>query len=247
MINLKYNGRLANHLIIYLMSQYIAEKYNLISQEFPFERYDIRNDFEVNYFCGTVTHSKKIYVSDDNIIDFLNLSKIDGSVFTEKESYFQSEKIFSNEDITNRYLHFLKPIKIDNIDHDLFIHVRLGDVTNIHSLPYDYYEKQIEKIKFNRGAISSDSPNHEIVRNLSKKFNLEVFNNTPEYTIRYASQCKNLVLSAGSFSFMIGFFAKNSKKYFIDNKTMLDKFGIKPWDGGFFGAFLKKESWNNYE
>jgi len=246
MIHVNYpNGaRFGNCVLIYLMSQYIAEKYNLISEPFSHQSHDIKDNFIINHFSGTKTYKKTIEVTDDNILDFLKLDNIDANVVL-TNSFFQNPEIFKNLDIINKYYSYLSPLKVKETTKDLFVHVRLGDIKH-NCLPFEYYEKQIKKINFTDGVISSDSPDDTIVKTLVEKFNLKIFNATPEYTVRYASQCKQLVLSAGSFSFLIGLFAKDSEKYYIDNQTMYEIFNKNSWDGGFFSAFLNKKSWNNY-
>ena len=75
-------------------------------------------------------------------------------------------------------------------------------------------------------------------------------NESPSYTIRYGSQCKNLVLSHGSFSFLIGLFSNNSNIYFIDNKTQKHIYGIDKWDGcgpGMFSTFVGQKNMFLYE
>lgn len=237
---------MGNYIIIYLLSQFFAEKYNLVSEEFPHNQYNLKNDFNINYFCGEKFFKEEILINDDNVLDLLSCDIIEKKIILQG-GFFQKKEIFSNSVFSEKVQKYIKPIKINDIKHDLFVHVRLGDVKNSKSLPYEYYKNQIKKINFNRGAISSDSLNDDLVKKLSKEFNLEFFENSPEYVIRYASQCKKIVLSSGSFSFLIGFFASNdSIKYYITNSVQEQKFNISPWCGDFFDSYVGKRGWEIY-
>lgn len=115
--------------------------------------------------------------------------------------FFQSQKVIKN-------FAALPFIKTEDKD-AMFVHVRLGDLLEPYSQKKDrfaseaYYEKAINNTS--GGFISSDSPDHPMVRNLAKKFNLEFFNDSPENTIIFGARCSKKVLSLGTFSWWIGY------------------------------------------
>ena len=119
-----------------------------------------------------------------------------------------------------------------NKNNDLFIHLRLGDVelrtTNI----IQYYENIINSIPFDKGYISSDDINHPVFQNLKNNYNLTILNLDEEETIMFGSTCKNIILSGGTFSWLIGFFAFFSKNIYypnIQNKWYGDIFIFPNW------------------
>jgi hypothetical protein len=54
-------------------------------------------------------------------------------------------------------------------NNDCFVHIRLGDVVNW-TPGFDYYYKLINQFKFDNLYIATDSPGHEIIAMLRKKF-----------------------------------------------------------------------------
>jgi len=84
--------------------------------------------------------------------------------------------------------------------------------------------------------IGSDTLNHKICLNLKAKFegvyNVVLFNESPVKTMQFASTCKHIILSNGTFSWFIGVLAFNSTVYY-------PKIHV-PWHGDIF-VF---EDWN---
>jgi hypothetical protein len=237
-VKLLYRGRLANQLLIYLMGQYFAEKNNLVFNE-NIESPEMNANFQINKICGMWSYDSFIEIDDTNFQNYLDANIHQGVYLT---GQFQMPGIFRRDDIVKKYKSYIIPQKIEPI-HDLFIHIRLGDISEKFGLPVSYYEQQISKINFNKGVIASDSPDHPTVRHLMSKYNMDFLNQSPEFTIRYGSQCKNIVLSYGSFSLMLGLLSNDSDVYFINDEMMIKKFNIFPWMGPAFEAFVGKNRW----
>ena len=66
---------------------------------------------------------------------------------------------------------------------------------------------------------------------LIKKYNMEVFNSDMVDIVMFASTCKYIILSSGTFSWMIGLFAYFSEIYYpkIKNKWHGDIFVFDTW------------------
>ena len=100
-----------------------------------------------------------------------------------------------------------------NNNNDVFINIRLGDVSHLNP-GFTYYDKVLSNLKFDNGYISSDSIRHHICIELIKKYNLTIFNDNEVNTIMFASTCKNIVLSHGTFSWLIGLLGFYSTIYY---------------------------------
>lgn len=236
-VKISYRGRLGNKIMTYLMAQYLAEKNDLaFDVEFP---ENINDDFIINKVSGKRNYSEFTEIIDANIIHYMK-TPINSGIHV--NDHFQWKEVWENEDVITKYKTYIvpKPLKPEC---DLFVSVRLGDIANSVSLPIEYYDESIRRAKFTTGFISSDSPDHPMILELMEKFNLKLFQGSAAYTLRYASQCENMILSFGTYSFLQGFFSNKSKIYFIDDATMKEEFNISPWCGGMFTAFLNKKNW----
>jgi hypothetical protein len=107
-------------------------------------------------------------------------------------------------------------LKYENKPNQVFVHVRLGDIT--HTNPgLEYYRTALNKLNFESGYIVSDSPENNIVRSLIQEYNLEFYDNSPIKILEFAKNFDNLVLSKGTFSWWIGLLSKSNNIYYPIN------------------------------
>ena len=100
------------------------------------------------------------------------------------------------------------------------------------------YNKVIEDIQFTNGYISSDSLDHPICNELIQKYNLKpLLTEDCIDIIMFGSTCKNIILSNGTFSWMIGALGYHSTIYYPDPKLK------QSWHGDIF-VF---EDWNKVQ
>lgn len=215
MLNTKHKpGRLGNQIIRNFIVSEIAEKFNLKADYGCSEISELGLEF---YKDGERKKGKHENLKDDNILMYLfHKDKLDKDFlvlsgpcwFQQKEIGEYMYKRFNEDEIKNKIIE-KNPFRhrMGN-NNNIFIHIRLGDVVK-HNPGYDYYKKCIDMIKeYDRIYIGSDSPGHLMIKRLLNEFpNSEVYNNSPILTIQFASTCKNIILSHGSFSFIIGILA----------------------------------------
>ena len=179
------------------------------------------------YTEGSIVYDKTIYISNSNINEVLhkNTTLNKNIIISDYLQTPETAKFIRNLIIENKENIIKKnPFNYDN--NNLFVHVRLGDITNTYSHPFEYYDKAIGDINFGKGFISSDSIKNEICQKLINKYKLIVYNSSEVETIQFGSSCKNIVLSTGTFSWYIGAFSFESKVYFPEIK--------KVWHGDIF-------------
>lgn len=210
-------GRLCNHIIRALGASFIARSQNL---KFNYgEYYDKMKQLGINlYIEGKMTYSSEIIIPN-NIIPYLitplfrNIN-VNSSYFQTKEfsnylyKYYQEQS--SQQSIINANI-FKSRYKYNN---DVFVHVRLGDVAHLNQ-GFSYYDKALSQITFENGYIASDDLNHEICQKLIKKYNLKIIDYNEVETIMFGSTCKYVILTGGSFSYIIGLFAFFSKVFYL--------------------------------
>ena len=235
-----HQARFGNLFFINLAVHFICLKNKL---KFDYKYYDQFQNLGIDLFIGTNEFKETFTLTDDIFFDLLlsenvllkNIMVKNDTWCQTREfclylkEYFQLKKIkckvMKKNIYKNRYRN----------NNDLFIHVRLGDIENKWNNSFEYYDKILEKIEFTTGYISIDTINSEICQKLIIKYNLNIVDENEEKTIMFASTCNNLILSGGTFSWLIGFLAFYSKNiyYPLDNKNKWygDIFIFPEWTG----------------
>ena len=199
------NGRLANKLLQNIGISVLAKKYNYFAE---YHQIPENNLIGLNLFYGK---EKKInfiwYNEHESLKKLLYGEDIDHGIIY--HGYFQQRYFLLNHKKSIGEVLKKREIKKYN---EVFVHVRLGDVSHTNQ-GIKYYEKILDSISFNGGMISSDSLEHSMIEELSKKYNLKVFNSSPIDTIITGSEYEYRVLSNGSFSWMIGYLGDNDNVF----------------------------------
>ena len=242
-------GRFGNQLIRNICASIIAQKYDL---KFQYIFYDEILNMGIELFInGTKTHPKTLEFMDEYFEKFIDNAPIktvwDGvkDEPTPENYNININTIFLQTRTTAKYIrNFLKEremaIKTNNPfceryqhNNDTFIHIRLGDIANTDFIPsINYYRNTIIKVlnkpEYYNGNrfISSDSINHPMCQELIKEFNMIQVMLGEILTVQFASTCSNIILSNGTFSWLIGVLGFNSNVYYPEIKNV--------WHGDIF-------------
>jgi len=230
-------GRLGNQIIRNLAVSFIAKKHNLYVNYY---NSNLISELGINLYSGNNIYNDFKELTEDNYFDVYNESNLNYNLIF-KCVWLQSKEITNN--IYN-YLHsdIIKSTIIEknifkeryNNNNDLFIHIRLGDVAHINP-GIDYYLNAIKKINnYNFIYISTDDQNHDIIKKIIEEYPNTFVNNMDEIrTLQFGSTCKNIILSRGSFSAVIGYLAFYSNiyypKYDENKRHGGDMFSINNW------------------
>lgn len=242
------NGRLCNQIIRNIAVSLIAEKFNL---KVNYCNKNLIESLGIMLFSGDNIYKKINKLNDNNYFNIYNSNKIDYNL-NPNSNYFQTKEITN---FIYNYLHTNK-IKSNIINNnqfyerynnnDCFIHIRLGDTIN-HNPGLEYYLKTLKLINFNNLYISSDTINHEIIKKIQELYpNTILIDNNEIYTIKFASTCKYIILSHGSFSAVISYLSFFSKIYYpeysYNNKKIWygDLFSIPNWNKIYFNTIELK-------
>jgi hypothetical protein len=233
-----HRGRLGNLFFVNMALHFISKKNNL------YVEYQFHEKFKklgVKLFTGEKMYNETIKLSDNNFFEIVSGESINKNVSIVNDmwcqtcefshylkSYFdedeQKNHIIKNNIYKERY----------NTNNDVFVHIRLGDIIEHIEWcqTFEYYDKILANIKFDNGYISSDSIDYYICKKLIKKYNLQIINTDEISTIMFGSTCKYIVLSGGTFSWIIGFLAYYSEVYYpkIIHKWHGDIFVFKTWN-----------------
>lgn len=233
------NGRLGNQIIRNIAVSRIAEKHNL-KVEYCSKR--TIEQLGILLFSGTQVHVETRPLTDENYFDIYSLEPSSFVYNLDPNNhYFQTRQI-SNWVYDYFHINTVKRAIIEknpyetryNQNNDMFIHIRLKDVAH-HNPGVQYYLNTIEKINgFAQLYISTDDVNHPIVQTICNKYPSTKLLNCDEITtFQFASTCKHIILSHGSFSAIIGYLAFYSTVYYPEyepNKIWYgDMFSIPGW------------------
>lgn len=235
------NGRLCNQIFRNVALSIIAQRHNLYV---TYSSYETIQQLGINLFIGENRYTETRLLTDDNYFDILSNSTIQYNL-NPNHSYFQTKDISI---FLYNYFHSLaiqENIKKQNPFHlrynnnnDLCIHFRLGDIAKTgHNLDITYYinaTKQLPIIPTNI-FLCTDEPTHPFIKQYMDTFpNTILIDDDPKSTIQFASTCKYIILSHGSFSAIIGYLAFYSEiyyqKYNINKMWYGDMFSIPGWN-----------------
>ena len=220
-------GRFGNHFIRNIVMHILAEKYDLVVE---YSYWAKICTLGIPLFSGTRMFKENRILDSDAKMEGL-LQEIESSDFVLQTNLIMQGDIYcQTREMTNRIYDFLRSERIrDGIiqanpfrsryekNRDVFVHIRLGDVAEKNP-GFAYYEKVLKSLEtkgYDRIFLSSDSPSHPICHKLFMEFRNTSFLQVSEIqTINYASTCKYVVLSHGSFSAIIGYFAFFSEVYY---------------------------------
>ena len=215
----KCMGRYGNQLCPYFVGRIISEnlKFKLngpTNNDREFMLYGIELNYDqVGYQSydlpiqqlGNHSLSDELAHPDFNIFDIINDTTPRKIVL---DAYFQRYKFFTpfREDIKK----WFNPTYYETNNSDVAVHIRIGDLlcgnNRKHLLPFDYYEAALSRFDVGKLSICTDSPDHDFIQYLIKKYNAEIFLENEKNTISFLASHNNLILSQGTFSFWSGFF-----------------------------------------
>lgn len=231
------SGRLANQIYRNLAVSMIAYRRNLYCE---YNYHDVIHKLGIQLFSGDFIYDNTIELTDDNYFNIYYDVSLRSNL-NANNCYFQTKAI---SNLINYYLH-TKAVKENiintnifkyryNTNNDIYIHIRLDDVAK-YNPGIDYYLKAISNIEYDNIYISTDEKNHIIIEQLITKYPKSTIINYDEVTtIQFATTCKHIILSHGSFSAVIGMLSYFSNIYYPqyeDGKIWYgDMFSIKGWN-----------------
>ena len=228
-------GRLGNHFIRDIAISLLAKKHNLHTR---YCSHDLIQSLGIDLFCGTEIHKDTQVITDSSYFKFYNSEKLTCNVNPNTTySYLQVKEIIDMiyehlrvDEVNSKIISYNPFNDRYNNNNDLYVHVRLGD--GIHLSPgLVYYINAIKNVeKYDKLYISTESPDHEYIQTLLREFpGAELVPYQEVKTIQFASTCKHIILSHGSFSAMIGYLA-----FFAENIYFPEFEKGKMWYGAMF-------------
>ncbi len=203
-------GRLGNLVIPDLCMYFIGKRYN---QKCKF--YTVETLNRLGFVAQNEIDNQDIPVVDatDELVYQLLEGKCELNSHIGFKTYCQTTEIA-------RYLVQHMPEFEFHVNDDVFMHIRLGDVMHFGYTPkLYYYEKVLSGLEYTgKLYISSDSPEHEVCKTLVSKYGAIQYKEDEVNTWLFGRTCRHVVMSLGSFSWVLGLFATKSLRYYPNPK-----------------------------
>lgn len=218
-----HRARFGNLFFLNMCLHLFSLKYNLKSS-YKYEKQF--NELGIHFYKGNNIYNENYLLTDYNFEDLLESDLPAKNIIIDNDVWFHThrfckmiKKYFIENNLFEKVISKNRYNKRFNNNNDLFIHIRLGDVADKTKELISYFENTIKSIDFENGYITSDSINHRICVNLIQKYKLKIIDENEVKTIMYGSTCKNIILSGGTFSWLIGFLSVNSNVFYPDMKS----------------------------
>jgi len=231
-----HQGRLGNIFFINLFLNFMSIKWNL---RCSYKHESLFNELGIYFKKGKMLYRKNCLVTDDNFLIIFYNKKIEPCNLILKDVWFQTRDFccilkmyFSNEKIKNKIIEKNAFKNRYNNNNDVFVHLRLGDVSQKTKSNQKYYDELLGELQYTNGFISSDSPDDPFFEELVNKYKLIVIEYDEIKTIMFASTCSKIILSGGTYSWLIGFLAFYAEYIFypeLENKWYGDIFSFSNW------------------
>jgi len=232
-----HQGTIGDIFLINLALHFIAKKNNL---KVEYQYYNKFNLMGIELFIGDSTFDKEMTISlhDSNFFQFIIGQNINKNVLIASNMWCQIPEFityiktyFETEIPKNRIINCNK-FKTRYNNNDVFIHVCIKEIPNPRFIQtIDYYDKILSNLQFDKGYIYSDCIDNIICQMLIIKYKLNILNFNDIELVMFSSTCKNIILSSGLFSWIIGFLSYNSNVYFpkVIYKWHGDIYIFKKW------------------
>ena len=231
-------GRFGNHFFLNVAVSILAEKHNL---QCKYSSPKEMSALGVPLFSGDKKYDTTIDLHKENYNDVLNMAELSSNLLPRDflQSKLISNRIYAylNEPKVKENIILKNPCKERyNTNNDVFIHVRVADAKKFNP-GAKYYLKAIQNIShYDTIFLSSDNRYDSIVKEIVKKYpTIQIINLDSINTIQFASTCKHVILSHGTFSAIIGYLA------FCSNVSYPDyAWASRMWHGDVFSI----DGWN---
>ena len=230
-------GRLGNQIIRNIAVSLLAEKNNL---HITYSSHDLITQLGINLFCGTIHHDTPMELHDANYMKtyeepfltrhfrdvhaFFQTKEITALIYKYLQLDSVKDSIMNKNPFTERYQN----------NNDVCMHLRLDDVSRFNP-GLHYYQKALSQLTFDKLYLTTDQKNHEIIQQLLSLYpNASIIEYDEIRTFQFASTCKHVILSHGSFSAVIGYLSFFSDIYYpeyeSDKMWYGDIFSIPGWN-----------------
>ena len=216
-------GRLGNQIIRNIAASLLAQKHKFAVN---YSSYEYISSLGIPLYMTNNIYTETIRIGDADYINILNSNEINYNISIDV-AYCQTAEIIK---VIYDYIRCdeVKYLVMQNNpykeryqnNNDCFIHIRLGDIKGTYSLPMTYYLKTLDKIGIHNIdtiyiSTNIESVNDEFLTTLFDKYpdKIKLIVEDEIITMQYASTCKYLLLSQGTFSSCIGYMAYFSQIY----------------------------------
>jgi hypothetical protein len=233
-----HRARFGNLFFLNMCLHLFSQKYDLKSS-YKYEKQF--NQLGIYFHKGTKIYNKNYLLTDYNFENVLESDASPKNIIIDNNVWFHTnrfckimEEFLKKNNLFSQIRNHNRFKERYNRNNDLFMHIRLGDVSEKTLKNANYYINTLKQIKFDKGYIASDSIHDKLCQYLIQKYNLTIIDKSEVETIMFGCTCKNIILSGGTFSWLIGFLALvDSNVYYpevdLKNRWYGDIFSFSNW------------------
>ena len=220
---------MCNHIIRNLAVSILAKKYDLFVKYSYYV--DINNKLGIELFIGNNKYDKNIHLGNNEFMKYYYNNIKNNTNFICKRTFYQTEPITTilHNHLTNNKENIIDKNPYNERyknNNDIFLHIRLTDA-KIWNVGIDFYTQCINSLIYDNVYIGSDDFNDELIKKLKTLYPSIIFiDKNPIETIQFGSTCKNIILSHGSFSAVIGYLGFYSNVYFLNKNSKWSKLDL---------------------
>ena len=205
-----------------------------------YSSHELISQLGIDLFCGTMHHPTPMEIKDENYM-LVYEQPIITRHFGDIYAFFQTKEIIAliykhlhSDSVKNNIIE-KNPFRLRyQINNNACVHIRLGDIAHFNP-GLTYYQKALSPLTFDKLYITTDQKDHEIIQQIQTAYpNSTILEYDEIRTFQFASTCKHIILSHGSFSAVIGYLSYFSDIYYpeyeADKMWYGDMFSIPSWN-----------------
>jgi hypothetical protein len=241
MVHVSFIGRLGNNLIQYSLARFLAESkgyrltYDEIGQTGVNSMFELFPNTRVDIRGREVLQNSLVVGYDDieNRIQMYDLDKLllhDGLIHL--RGFFQKHKLFiDHKNTICKYFHYDASSLRSGNDHDVVIHIRLGDYVILnHYIHPSKIHRLYKDLGFKNALVLSEDVTSPLLVDFHNDPTCTIQCNSLIQDLHFLATCSNIIISQSTFSWWGSYFGIEKKIYIPYDSDLNYPWPLEPQD-----------------